>query len=157
MSATSLVKTDATISESPVLEEQQPITNPLIALIVRTDKPPQLAVIEHSLKSFQSIVGGLIEFAYYFPKVALIVNEEGEMDGLPPNRKITNSEGEVIEIVFGDFLAVGLDEAGEVTDISEESFYELFQLFEDPNSGTEATVEIFLASMAKIAKHHIHV
>ena len=67
-------------------------------------------IVEDSLEAMQRIVGGDIEeFMPYVDEVAIICNEEGKMNGLPPNRAIYfEPEGagsrEMVDIIFGTFF-----------------------------------------------------
>lgn len=56
-------------------------------------------------------VGGSIEAVYPFEdNVGLIVNEEGKLEGLPLNRALRDDQGDIYDIIAGDFLVVGLTE-----------------------------------------------
>lgn len=57
------------------------------------------------------MVGGDIEAAYpYDDPVALVMNGEGKLNGLPLNRALRTDDGDLYDIVAGDFLVVGLTE-----------------------------------------------
>ena len=59
----------------------------------------------------QKAVGGYIEAVYpYNEPVALIVNDEGKLNGSELNRALRDNEGQIYDIVAGDFLVVGLGE-----------------------------------------------
>ena len=59
----------------------------------------------------QKAVGGDIEAVYpYNEPVALIVNDEGKLNGSELNRALRDNEGQIYDIVAGDFLVVGLGE-----------------------------------------------
>lgn len=82
----------------------------LSVLLVEPGKYPQMIEMEDSLEAMQRIVGGDIEeFMPYVDEVAIICNEEGKMNGLPPNRAIYfEPEGaesrEMVDIIFGTFF-----------------------------------------------------
>lgn len=82
----------------------------LSVLLVEPGKYPQMIEMEDSLEAMQRIVGGDIEeFMPYMDEVAIICNEEGKMNGLPPNRAIYfEPEGaesrEMVDIIFGTFF-----------------------------------------------------
>ena len=42
--------------------------------------------------------------------MGLVCNEEGKLDGLPLNRAIYGEDGEMVDIISGIFLIVGLSE-----------------------------------------------
>lgn len=77
-------------------------------LLVEPGKEPVLKEIDGSLKSMQEAVGGTIQALYPFEKpVALICNDEGKLLGLPLNRALRDSEGQIYDIVAGTFFLCG--------------------------------------------------
>ena len=75
----------------------------MTVLCVKSGEKPKRIEIENDLDALQRAVGGYIEAVYpYEDPVALIVNEEGKLNGLPLNRALRD------EIVAGNFLIVGL-------------------------------------------------
>ena len=63
------------------------------------------------LEDLQKAVGGDIEAVYpYNEPVALIVNDEGKLNGSELNRALRDNDGQIYDIVAGDFLVVGLGE-----------------------------------------------
>ena len=65
--------------------------------------------LEDSLASMQRAVGGLIQ-AVYEPggrDTALICNDEGKLLGLPMNRALRDEEGEIYDIIAGEFFICG--------------------------------------------------
>lgn len=74
-------------------------------LIVEPEKAPREAVIEHTLEAMQAVVGGPIQAVYPFEEpVALICNDEGKSLGLPWNRMLRDSSGEIYDIIPGTFF-----------------------------------------------------
>lgn len=74
-------------------------------LIVEPLKVPYPADIDGSLESMQEIVGGLIQVIYPFDDpVALVCNDEGKLLGLPLNRPLMDSSGNVYDIIAGTFF-----------------------------------------------------
>ena len=68
-------------------------------LFIPCGKKPEVREIDGSLESMQQLVGGLIQAVYPFDDpVALICNDEGKLLGLPFNRALRNSEGEIYDI-----------------------------------------------------------
>ena len=103
------------------LEPQQEVQQeePITVLVVEPEKVPYVKEIDPGLKSLQSEVDGWIEAVYPFEDpVAIICNEEGKMNGMPPNRALYDEDGQVYDIVAGQFLVVGLteDNFGSLTD-----------------------------------------
>ena len=80
-------------------------------LMVEPGKTPYAKEINSGLASLQHEVGGRIEALYPFEEpVGIICNEEGKMDGLPLNRALRDGDGEVYDIIAGNFMVVGLTE-----------------------------------------------
>jgi hypothetical protein len=74
-------------------------------LIVSPCSVPRQVQIDNTLEAKQSAVGGHIEIVHPFadPQIALIVNEEGKLLGLEPNRAIKYPNG-IKDIVVGSFI-----------------------------------------------------
>lgn len=101
------------------------------ALLVQPEKRPVEIDIENTLKNLQAIVGGYIEVVYPFEDpVGLVCNEEGKNNHLPPNRALKDNEGNVYDIIAGDFLIVGLGEE-DFTDLSPELISKYKEHFKD--------------------------
>ena len=75
-------------------------------LMVEPGKAPYETQIGDDLQSMQAVVGGYIQAVYpYEEPVALICNEDGKLDGLPLNRALRDSDGDIYDIVAGNFLS----------------------------------------------------
>lgn len=103
-------------------------------------------VIEHNntLEEYQNYVGGWIEF-YYCEElldnninVAIICNEEGKLLDLPPNRAIFYGL-DIVEIINGDFVVVGIDQYNTIVDVPSYNLDFLLKYFD--------TSKIFNASV----------
>lgn len=71
---------------------------------------PYIKEIDSGLEALQKEVGGTIQVVYPFPdEVGIICNDEGKINGLPINRPLRDENGEIYDIICGDFLVVGLD------------------------------------------------
>ena len=80
-------------------------------LLVEPDRRPVEVSIGTRLGDLQAAVGGLIEVTYPFnDDVAIIMNEEGKLNGLPLNRALRDENGDMYDIVAGSFLVAGLTE-----------------------------------------------
>lgn len=80
-------------------------------LLIEPESTPHLVLIDNKLQNLQKLVEGYIEVLYpYSEPVALICNEEGKVNGLPLNRAVRNSDGEMIDIIAGNFLIAGIDD-----------------------------------------------
>ena len=75
-------------------------------LFIQPLKAPKTVEIDGSLESMQKLVGGYIETIYPFEdgEISLVCNEEGKLEGLPLNRALYDSEGEIYDIVAGSFF-----------------------------------------------------
>ena len=83
----------------------------MTVLLVEPNKYPEVKEIGTDLDSLQQAVGGNIEVTYPFEdNVGLVVNEEGKINGMPLNRAVRDDAGEVMNIIAGSFLVVGLTE-----------------------------------------------
>lgn len=80
-------------------------------LLVEPGQYARMASIDSGLASLQKAVGGDIEAAYYFDDpVTLICNEEGKINGSRLNRAVKDENGEIVDIIAGNFLICGLTE-----------------------------------------------
>ena len=74
-------------------------------IVVKPNKAPYATEISGDLKSMQALVGGYIEAIYPFEdEVALVCNEEGKIIGLPPNRRLYDSDNTLLDTICGDFF-----------------------------------------------------
>ena len=95
-------------AERDIVQEQK---EQLDVLLVKPGMYPQAVQIGSELEDLQKAVGGDIEAVYpYNEPVALIVNDEGKLNGSELNRALRDNEGQIYDIVAGDFLVVGLGE-----------------------------------------------
>lgn len=107
------------------IEQEGPIT----VLVVPPQDFPYVKEIDPGLKSLQNEVDGWIEAVYPFEdQVAIICNEEGKMNGMAPNRALYDEDGQVYDIVAGQFLVVGLteDNFGSLTEEQIKKFSDRF-------------------------------
>ena len=74
-------------------------------IVCRVDERAEVIEIDDKLEAMQQVVGGLIqEYMPWEDEVAIICNEEGKMMGLPLNRGIRSDEGQLQDIIAGDFF-----------------------------------------------------
>ena len=74
-------------------------------IVCRVDERAEMIEIDDKLEAMQEVVGGLIqEYMPWEDEVAIICNEEGKMMGLPLNRGIRSDEGQLQDIIAGDFF-----------------------------------------------------
>lgn len=96
-------------------------------------KPKEIA-LDGSLEALQSAVGGYIEPVYPFEdEVAIICNEEGKIRMMIPNRALYDEDGNVVDIICGTFLVVGLG-IDNFCDLSEELMAKYKERFARPEA-----------------------
>lgn len=116
--------------------------NKINVLIVEPHKEPYMKEIGTELESLQAEVDGLIQVVYpYEDLVGIVCNEEGKINGMELNRAIYGEDNDIIDIIAGKFVVVGLDEDrfGNLTPEQQEKFADMF-----------ATPESFLLIGGKI-------
>lgn len=97
-----------TTEEREVQKEQADTMN---VLLVKPFMYPQAVQIGCELEALQKAVGGDIEATYPFNEpVALVMHDEGKLVGKDLNRALRDDDGDIYDIVAGDFLVVGLGE-----------------------------------------------
>ncbi len=97
-----------TQAEREIQQEQIPLMG---VLLVRPNMYPQAVQIGCELEDLQKAVGGDIQAVYpYEDPVALIMDDDGKMIGKDLNRALRDEDGNMYDIVAGDFLVVGLGE-----------------------------------------------
>lgn len=97
-----------TEAERELVQEQKHLMD---VLLVKPGMYPQAVQIGGELEDLQKAVGGDIEAVYPFnEEVALVVNEEGKINGSELNRALRDDNGQIYDIIAGDFLVVGLGE-----------------------------------------------
>ena len=107
LDADNFVGVEYTANEGKEIEK----ANTIEVLLVKAGQKAEMATIEAGLSSYQSIVGGDIEAAYFFDEpVGLICNEEGKMNGMDLNRAVKDENGKIIDIIAGNFFICGLGE-----------------------------------------------
>lgn len=98
-------------------------------LRVEPEKSPEIVEMDGGLASLQAAVGGYIEAAYpWDDPVAIVCNDDGKFNGLAPNRAIYDTDGEIVDIIAGTFLIVGLtdDNFGDLPDELARKYANLF-------------------------------
>lgn len=100
-----------------------PEPNTINVLYYAVGKDVARVSIANELEELQRLVGGYIECVGLLDDVVLICNEEGKLDGLPPNRRISG------DMIVGDFLIVGQD-GEDFADLSEDQIGNVLSLME---------------------------
>lgn len=70
---------------------------------IEVGQPPVAKEMENTLKGIQAEVGGLMECIYLDDGCIAVVNEEGKINGMQPNRRIG------ADIICGPFFICGDD------------------------------------------------
>ena len=112
-------------------------------LMVEPGKAPYETQIGDDLQSMQAFVGGYIQAVYPFEQpVALVCCESGKLDGLPLNRALRDPDGDIYDIIAGNFFIVGLGES-DFTDLP----HELAEQFRQPEMFLRESDKIVAAPM----------
>lgn len=100
-------------------------------LMIEPGKKPRKAEIDGSLEGMQQVVGGYIQAIYPFEDpVALICNEEGKLLELPFNRALRDEDGDIYDIVSGNFfLCSAPPDSDSFEDLSDELMAKYSQRF----------------------------
>ena len=102
------------------------------ALLIEPMKAPRPIQIAKGLEPLQQAVGGDIQAIYPFDDpVAIIVNDDGKLMGLRPNRALRDDHGEIYDILAGNALVVGLGEE-DFSDLSPEFMKKYSEYFKEP-------------------------
>ena len=86
-------------------------TEDITVLSVKPLREPCVITIPNKLRTLQNQVGGMIEAIYPFEDpVAILLNDEGKLNGSMPNRGLYDNSGNLYDVIAGTFLIVGLSE-----------------------------------------------
>ena len=83
------------------------------AIIKEVGKSPRVEVINNDLETFKTLVGGYIEVVTMEEGILLICNEEGKINGLPPNFSIG------YDVIVGTAVFVAFDGKEDFTSLSD--------------------------------------
>ena len=116
-------------------------------LMVEPGKAPYETQIGDDLQSMQALVGGYIQAVYPFEQpVALACCESGKLDSLPLNRALRDSDGDIYDIVAGNFFIAGLGE-NDFTDLPHELAERFAEQFRQPEIFMHVDDKIVAAPM----------
>jgi len=106
----------------------------MLVLVVEPGKKPEAKEIIGSLESMQEIVGGTIQTIYPFDEpVALISNDNGWLLGLPANRGLRDNNGDIYDIICGNFFLCGAPaDSASLTNLTSEQIERFRTLFYAP-------------------------
>ena len=110
-------------------------------LLVMPGLEPKEATVEDSVEALQRLVGGTFQIIYPWDDSAcLICNDEGKLNGMPPNRMVRTGLMPVdgirrsflaaADIIHGPFLVSGFsgDDLDSLTDLQMEGYRKMFSL-----------------------------
>lgn len=116
-------------------------------LRVEPEKSPEIVDMAGTLEALQAAVSGYIEAVYpWEDPVAIICNDDGKFNGMAPNRALYNEDGEIMDIIAGTFLIVGLDE-DDFAELSDEMAAKYAALFWTPEAFLRAGDRILVFPM----------
>lgn len=93
-------------------------------IIKEVGKAPVIKDIENTLDTLKSLVGGYIEVVSMEDNIILICNEEGKMQGLPPNFSMG------YDVIVGTAVFVSFDGKEDFTDLNDWQIEYLMGKFE---------------------------
>lgn len=99
--------------------------NQIKVLKIEPGLPPAVKEIGNDLQSLQAEVAGLIECVYLDDGCLAIINEEGKINGMEPNRRIGN------DIICGPFFICGDTPEGDFASLSEAEIQKYNKHFAD--------------------------
>ena len=97
--------------------------NMIKVLKIEVGEPPEIKEIPNELSGLQHEVGGLIECVYLDDGSIAVVNEEGKLNGMEPNRKLG------ADIICGPFFICGDSLDGDFASLSEEQIQKYSEKF----------------------------
>ena len=111
--------------------------NKIKVLSVVPGQPPTVKEITNDLASLQAEVGGLIECISFPNGCVAVCNEEGKLNGMPPNRRLG------ADIICGSFFVCDTTRSGDFSSLSKSKIAEYSQLFAEAPafSGEEPELE----------------
>ena len=99
--------------------------NKIKVLKIEPGQAPQVKEIRNDLASLQAEVGGLIECISFPNGCVAVCNEEGKLNGMPPNRRLG------ADIICGPFFICDTTRNGNFTSLGKSKIAEYSQLFAD--------------------------
>jgi len=97
--------------------------NMITVLKIEVGEPPKIKEIPNELSCLQHEVGGLIECVYLDDGSIAVVNEEGKLNGMEPNRRLG------ADIICGPFFICGDSLDGDFASLNEEQIQKYSEKF----------------------------
>ena len=111
---------------------------------------PFVIDLENELEVLQKEVGGYIQVIYPFEDpVGLVCDDDGKMKGRTANRVLRTEEGNVYDILAGDFLLVGLSD-DDFTDLSDDLVEKYLTYYAEPQFFMRTGGRVVMVSGDKI-------
>ena len=103
-------------------------------LYIQVGKKPQVIEIKHTLNEMQRLVGGIISaYSPFDDGSVIILNDTGKIDGLEFNRVIYDENGEIADIIAGDFfICYASPDKPEFSSLPDELIRKYSELFKTP-------------------------
>lgn len=96
-------------------------------------RKPYIKMLDNTLKAMQEAVGGLIDFVPLDDFAYALINDEGKLLELPPNRIIATEDGKILDYFAGTFyITAPADEEGENTSLTVEQANYYIDMFDRP-------------------------
>ena len=107
-------------------------------LKIEPNKRPEVAFVENSLKSFQTLVNGYIETVTLEDDVVMIVDMEGKLKNNPQgNRRFRD------DIIAGTMLITGRDGI-HLTSLSDENIKKYSEMFAEPDDISPEEIQLHI-------------
>lgn len=119
----------------------------ITVLKIEPGLPPAVKEIHNDLDSLQAEVGGLIECIPFPNGCVVVCNEEGKINGMPPNRRLG------ADILCGPFFVCDTTRSGDFSSLSKSQIAEYSQLFAEVPAFNGAEPEL-KARMTFIGFHY---
>ena len=110
--------------------------NMITVLKIEVGAPPEIKEIPNELSGLQHEVGGLIECVYLDDGSIAVVNEEGKLNGMEPNRRLG------ADIICGPFFICGDTLDGDFASLSEEQIQKYSEKFAEISAFTGEEPEL---------------
>ena len=103
-------------------------------LYIQVGKKPQVIEIKHTLKEMQRSVGGIISaYSPFDDGSVIILNDTGKIDGLEFNRVVYDENGEIADIIAGDFfICYAPPDRPDFSNLPDELIRKYSELFKTP-------------------------
>lgn len=103
-------------------------------LYIQAGEKPQVIEIRHTLSEMQRLVGGTISsFMPFNDGSVIILNDNGKIDGLPLNRAVYDKNGEIADIIAGDFfICYAAPDSSDFSSLPDELIRKYSELFKIP-------------------------